>query len=255
MVEKRQIVMGGHRGHLSHVRENTIKNFEEVLSSGIAYIEIDVQLTRDKIPVLYHDHELAEKTELNGSVRDFTLEQLKSEIEITTLEEAVIWCREHGMKAALEIKLQPLTAWREVPYLVSTMTDIIQTYDFFEECFVFGTHYKALRMIKSREPRIHIGLIVPFVPVDPVELMKSMEAEVYVSFIQGLSPEVIGQLHESGYLVDGSVINDEVSLDMAMELSVDLIESDCPEKIMMLLEEKYAGQLSHTYPLVSPCHR
>ena len=252
---KRQLTLGGHRGHLSGVRENTIENFEEVLKLGVTYIEIDVQLTKDKIPVLYHDFELAERTELTGIIRDFTLEELRLHFTVTTLDEAIVWCGKTGMKAALEVKIQPLTMWMDMPELIDSIIGTIQKYDFFEECFVFGIDYRAMRLVKRKDPRIHIGLIVPFVPENPAFLMKSMEAEVYISFIQGLSPDVVEQLHEAGYLVDGSVINDEVSLDKAMALSVDMMESDDPKKIIKLLEEKYAGQLSHTYPLVSPCNR
>ena len=85
--------------------------------------------------------------------------------------------------------------------------------------------------------------------------MEDMEAEVYVSFLEGLTPGLVRTLQEAGYLVDGSVVNDAERLRTALELSVDFIESDRPEEIIRILEEQYAGQLSHTYPVVPSRNR
>lgn len=47
-------------------RENTTANFAEVLGMGVDYIEIDVQLTRDRQAVIFHDMALEERTPLHG---------------------------------------------------------------------------------------------------------------------------------------------------------------------------------------------
>ena len=36
----RKLMIGGHRGHLSEVRENTIENYKQILGSGISHIEM-----------------------------------------------------------------------------------------------------------------------------------------------------------------------------------------------------------------------
>ena len=106
-LNRTKLVIGGHRGHKSDVRENTIANFEQIKGLGISYIEIDVQLTKDEQAVIYHDFDLSLKTSLEGMVRDYTLQQLRQSFEICTLEEAVVWCKENKMGLALEIKMQP----------------------------------------------------------------------------------------------------------------------------------------------------
>ena len=45
----KKLMIGGHRGHLSEIRENTIENYKQVLGSGISHIEIDIQLTKDNV--------------------------------------------------------------------------------------------------------------------------------------------------------------------------------------------------------------
>ena len=45
----KRLLVGGHRGHLSQVRENTLENFAEVAELGLSHIEIDVQLSKDQV--------------------------------------------------------------------------------------------------------------------------------------------------------------------------------------------------------------
>ncbi|MBP7506991.1 MAG: glycerophosphodiester phosphodiesterase [Prolixibacteraceae bacterium] len=93
-----------HRGggrtadHLPY-SENSIEmiNFSEQI--GSTGIEIDVQLTKDNIPVLYHDPDLnirlIKKGPLIGFIKDYNLNQLKKLVklihgeQIPTLEEAL----------------------------------------------------------------------------------------------------------------------------------------------------------------------
>lgn len=66
-------MVDGHRGHLPETRENTIPNFTGLMNSGIEYIKIDIQLTRDDEAVIFHDRELSKKTPLNGYGRNYSL--------------------------------------------------------------------------------------------------------------------------------------------------------------------------------------
>lgn len=240
-LNRTKLVIGGHRGHKSDVRENTIANFEQIKGLGISYIEIDVQLTKDEQAVIYHDFDLSLKTSLQGMVRDYTLQQIRQSFEICTLEEAVDWCKENTVGLALEIKMQPYTMWEDREILAERIAKTIACYEFYSNCFVFGADYGLLSMIKKMNPVINIGLIVPFIPADPVKLMKEMEAVVYLNYVEQLSPSLVKELHEAGYLVDGSVINTKERLIIAQQLGVDLIESDNPELILELLEAENAG--------------
>ena len=171
-LNRTKTVLGGHRGHESEVRENTITNFEQIKDMGVSYIEIDVQLTKDKQAVIYHDFDLSLKTSLEGMVRDYTLQQLSQSFEICTLEEAVVWCKENKMGLALEIKMQPYTMWEDREILAGIIAKTIYHYEFYSNCFVFGADYGLLSMIKKMDSAVNIGLIVPFIPADPVKLMK-----------------------------------------------------------------------------------
>jgi glycerophosphoryl diester phosphodiesterase len=62
-VERRmQSILIGHRGEPSSYPENSLPGFETVLQAGAAYIETDVQLTADGVPVLSHDPDVVKLT-------------------------------------------------------------------------------------------------------------------------------------------------------------------------------------------------
>lgn len=67
----------GHRGSAADAPENTLASFELALAAGAAILESDVHLTRDGVPVLLHDDEVARVTEGTGRVRDVDLAELQ----------------------------------------------------------------------------------------------------------------------------------------------------------------------------------
>ena len=230
----KRLLIGGHRGHLSDIRENTLPNFDEVQRHGIPYIEIDVQLSKDNEAVVFHDSDLALRTPLIGTVRDYTVEELKASFELCTLPEAIHWCREHGMLMLLEIKSKNYDNLAR-PALARQIVQAIQEEDFADYCIPFSIDYAILNLIKEELPEIEIALIVPTPPKDAISLMKSMKAIIYLSYLEDMTPELVASLHEANFIVDGSVVNTQERLETALSFKVDMVESDTPE----VLEQIY----------------
>lgn len=67
----------GHRGYPRHYPENTLIGIEAAIAAGARYIETDIQLTKDQVPVLFHDHDLVRICGVPGTIADFTFEQLQ----------------------------------------------------------------------------------------------------------------------------------------------------------------------------------
>ena len=57
--------------------ENSIAAFQKAVDAGYG-IELDVQLTRDRIPVVFHDETLDRVCGVSGKVRDYTYEELQA---------------------------------------------------------------------------------------------------------------------------------------------------------------------------------
>ena len=65
-----------HRGASGTCPENTIPAFRRAAEVGAHMVELDVQLTRDRQPVVIHDWTLDRTTSGRGSVRRRTLAQI-----------------------------------------------------------------------------------------------------------------------------------------------------------------------------------
>jgi glycerophosphoryl diester phosphodiesterase len=66
-----------HRGASGEAPENTMPAFQQAADLGIAYIELDVHLTRDGHVVVFHDDTLERTTNGHGQVKDRSLTELQ----------------------------------------------------------------------------------------------------------------------------------------------------------------------------------
>lgn len=60
-----------HRGYQKRFPENSLLALSQAIAVGARYIEIDVQLSADQVPVLYHDENMQRISRVKGSVRDY----------------------------------------------------------------------------------------------------------------------------------------------------------------------------------------
>lgn len=139
-----------HRGYAAAYPENTLPAFEAAVKAGVRYLECDVQLSSDLVPVLFHDLTLQRQCGQPGMIRDYPLARLLefsagcperfggrfAEVRIATLAELVelLWphpnvipfielkknCLDHfGPEPVLDIVLEQLREVRQRAVLIS----------------------------------------------------------------------------------------------------------------------------------------
>lgn len=67
-----------HRGYAARYPENTLAALEAAIEAGARYVEVDVQLTSDGFPILFHDRTLKRMCAASGAVHDHTLSDLRA---------------------------------------------------------------------------------------------------------------------------------------------------------------------------------
>src|SRR5271156_1995633 len=110
-----------HRGASGHAPENTLAAFRKAIAQGVAFIETDLQLTRDTHLVAIHDDTVNRTTNGQGAVHDLSLEEIRkldagswfgSEFageRIPTLEEILDFSKKNDVVFYLELK--PTGSW------------------------------------------------------------------------------------------------------------------------------------------------
>lgn len=66
-----------HQGGLFYYEPNTIQQFEYAYKKGVQIVEMDLRITKDNIPVVYHDPDLGSWTDCTGFVKDYTWKELQ----------------------------------------------------------------------------------------------------------------------------------------------------------------------------------
>jgi glycerophosphoryl diester phosphodiesterase len=108
----------GHRGAAARSPENTLAGFRLAKSLGCAWVEFDVRLTADGLPVICHDDTLDHTTDSHGRISKLPLAAIRQADagswfeasyageHVPTLEEALSCCRELGLGTNVEIKAE-----------------------------------------------------------------------------------------------------------------------------------------------------
>lgn len=65
-----------HRGWPRHYPENTLIGLEAAIAAGARFLEVDVQLSRDRVPVLFHDRDLKRLCGVPGRIHEKRYEEL-----------------------------------------------------------------------------------------------------------------------------------------------------------------------------------
>ncbi len=223
-----RILVGGHRGCLRSYQENTQKAMEEGIARGADYLEIDIQFTKDNQIVIYHDTCLEDKLKLIGCTSDYTLDALRKYTEINTLDEILAWGKSRSLYFGLELKEVPVQMQELSMKMLPSLIRCIKKYEMLQNAFVFGADYQVLKALKELEKQLMIGIIVPFVPYNPVALMQEMDASIYISYVYNLTLNIVKNLKDNGYYVNGSTLNTNRSMELALSLGVNMIEVDDP---------------------------
>lgn len=92
----------GHRGAMAYAPENTLESFREARRRGAAWVEIDVKLTADNVPIVMHDSSLKRTMGVDRLVAETRRADLPP--AVPTFEQAIACFTELGLGCNVEIK-------------------------------------------------------------------------------------------------------------------------------------------------------
>jgi len=95
----------GHRGAAAYAPENTLDSFREAHRRGARWVEIDVKLTADRVPIVMHDDSLKRTTGVDRLVAQTPRAEVPP--VVPTFEDAIACFGELGLGCNVEIKPCP----------------------------------------------------------------------------------------------------------------------------------------------------
>ncbi len=235
----------GHRGVARYAPENTLEAIHTAADMGLKWVELDVKLTRDGVPVLFHDDTLDRTTNGTGPVAACDFARLRdleagswfshgfSDIRVPTLEEAVDVLIARGLCANLEIK--PCLG-REVETAQAMLDLLSRIWDDPQTLIVSSFSYVSLEVALDLVPDFPRGLLFDTLWPEPWGgLIDHLEpVSVHVD-AQSLTREQVESLIDRQKPVLAYTVNDPDQARRLRGWGVDGFFSDAPDLLTNVL--------------------
>lgn len=247
------ILVTAHRGASGHAPENTLAAIKKALEIGVDRIEVDVQQTSDGIVVCLHDKKLERTTSGKGKVADMSLDELNSvkankgfesdfpAEPIPTLEQ-VFELMDGETQFVIEIK----AGNKVYPGIEENVVKLIRKYKAEKWALVHSFNDKVLKYINENHPDIRLqklfvsfsaGLMLDF-KLHSARLSDYAYVEGFGISKGGANKKLIQKIHEQGKVVHVWTVNCTEDIQEMIELGVDGIISNYPDRVKSILSNK-----------------
>jgi glycerophosphoryl diester phosphodiesterase len=151
-----------HRGNAADFPENTLEAFASAVDLGLRHVELDVQLTSDQVPVVFHDSDLVRVAGREECVHDLRWDQLA---EIPIDEETRFGGQFAGVRVpTLARFVETLTTWTGVTAFVEVKRASLRR---------FGREAALPRIAADVHPARHQCVFISF-DLPSVRLLRAM---------------------------------------------------------------------------------
>lgn len=236
----------GHRGAAAYAPENTLEGLREAARRGAGWVEFDVKLTADGMPIVFHDDALDRTTNAKGAVAAASLERIRgldagswfgsafAGARVPTLEEALRLVLEEGLGANIEIKP---CAGREAETAERTMAEILRLWPAKRPPPLISSFKPAcLAAAKAKAPRLPRGLLLY---EDGVASWKRDAREQACATVHcsehNLTPAWAVEIRGAGYGLAAYTVNDGARARQLKKVGVQCIITDAPDGILAAL--------------------
>jgi len=235
----------GHRGAAGHAPENTLIAIRTAADLGVAWVEFDVKLSADGVPVLFHDDTLERTTDGRGRVANHSVDQL-SELDagrwfgrdfagesIPSLDNAMALLAAKGLGANVEIK--PTKGHdAETGHVVGAAL-AKRWPDSLPPPLISSFSTPALKAAAEAAPALRRALLVFGVPDDWRRRMEDLDCVALHCLSRKLREGRAREIIAAGYTLRCFTVNRPGRARQLLAWGVDGIISDYPDRILKTL--------------------
>ena len=235
----------GHRGVKNLCPENTLESINKALDLGLSYIEVDVKVSKDEIPILLHDDTLDRTTNGNGLVVNFNYEDLikldaggffynkKTDIFIPKLVDVLKLCKIRN--GNINIELKPNKSFEKINVRkILELTKEIEDVEIFYSTFDIKSFIEISNFFMNSNRSFLLDSFDEYSLVDFISISENYNANICGLNIELISKEIIEKIKEKNLLVTVFSENN-ISLIDAKEcfnIGVDSIFIDDPSELV-----------------------
>lgn len=247
MVEAPDVLVVGHRGAMDEGPENTVPGFEQGVESNVDMVEVDVQLSADGVPFLFHDDTPKRTTDVDeifpdrvdDPITSFTWDELQqldagasfgggyAGTRIPSLDDVALTV---GPEVGVDIELK---SPENSPGLEQVVADALETdawAPLVENDLVIVSSFDtdATRAFHDLAPEVPVWPIIDQVPDQEwVESVVDHATGIKTGY-KNLTPEVVDWADEAGLGIWVHTVNDITKLADLVDMGVLAIVTDSP---------------------------
>ena len=231
----------GHRGVAAYAPENTLEGIRTAAEMGLEWVELDVKLTKDGVPIIFHDEELDRTTNGSGFVMLKTYEEICdlecgswfgdsfAGIKIPTLEEAVDVLLQHNLGLNLELKPCP---GREKETAEAALDILSQIWDDHDRLLISSFQHVSLEAAMDVAADWHRGLLLPEEwPENWKDLAEYLDVATVNVNAKAVTREQVDTLMDMEKHILAYTVNDAQTARKLQSWGVDGFFSDSPDMI------------------------
>ena len=229
--ESRELFVNyAHRGASTYCPENTMMAFYTGLYMGANGIETDVRLTKDGVPVLFHDATLDRVTDGTGPLADYTLEQLQQvnvqndglRDKIPTLESFLQQFAHQEITFAIELKGEGAE---------QATAELISKYGIEKKCIVTSFRFAYLEKLHAILPGLKLGCLVKEVTGETLARMKTIGCDELCPKAALVNAESVAAWHREGFRVRAWGVSNEELMRQVYDSGADGMTVNFPDKL------------------------
>ena len=234
MQRRASIEVHGHRGARAILPENTLAAFRYAISAGADYIEMDVAVTRDDVPVISHDPVLRS----GETIRHLAFDEMRRlDPTVPTLDEVLALA---GVRFNVEMKSYP-----EEPALTPPpdgcavlLLDSIRRHGVAGRTQVQSFDFRVLHAMRKVAPEIALAALVETETSDFVATARAAGARTIAPEFPMVTAENVAAAHTAGIRVVPWTVNTPGDWARMVEAAVDGIITDDPAALILWLNNR-----------------
>lgn len=228
-----------HRGFSALYPENTMLAFTKAAEEGFCDgIELDVQLTKDNIPVIIHDEELERTTGASGLVSDYTYKEIRTlnagnNEKIPSLEEYLSFAKDSNILSNLELK-NSIINYKNLEEITLTL---ISKLNLQKNIILSSFNHESMIKIKKLDNSIKTGLLYDCLLFNPHKYCISCGADAmhphYSSLLIGNG---LKNMQKNNIDINSYTINKEKHMIKFLSKGITSIITNHPDKLHELIK-------------------
>lgn len=233
-------VIYAHRGASEYYPENTLSSFAAGIDMGADGIETDVQISKDGVLMIYHDDFMKEKTGFEGSICDYTYEELRRarvknekygrEDCLMTFEDFLKYFAWRDLTFAIELKVTGIGA---------RVIDMMKKYDALEKSIITSFQYEALTECYEYDKSVRLGWLFFERKEDTLDMLAAIKAYQACPMASAITKADIEAYKAAGLFCRAwGITNTDIMKD-AVEIGVDSgMTVNFPDKLIAYMKER-----------------